>query len=52
MLVGLALVNPAYYCLQKSILLVVVDSVGKVIHARKSKELGYFGIGGWLSHGD
>lgn len=40
MLEGLALVNPACYCcLQKRIVLVVVDSVGKVIHAQKSKEL-------------
>lgn len=53
MLAGLALVNPACYCcLQKRIVLVVVDSVGKAIHAQKSKELGFFGIGGWLSHGD
>lgn len=40
----IALVNPACYCcLQKRIVLFVVDSVGKVIHAQKSKELGYFG---------
>lgn len=38
MLVGLALVNPACYCcLQKRILMAVVDSVGKVIHAQKNQ---------------